>query len=339
MPGEPKVSAGEEAELKLAPEQLGRAGLDGGEPLQLLVSAGRAVASAGDRPYLAGSFDALSPGEVLSLLYSGIRTGLLISRTPWSVIELHFRDGEIAAGSTTDLRLRLGPVLVSHGVIEAETLAELEPLVGPGRKLGKLLTERGVLDAAELYRAIVLQVEEIALELLSWESGTFLFAEGPLPAHSTLRLSKRTRQLCVESARRKLGAPQRLSPSPAETPPKPRHGPLETYRRAFAHIHGTLRDQTGVAQEGLNSYFLEPPAAYRAIFEGVSFTPEGDLPVERILAQAEKAQPGPMGRARALEALESLLAFALFEARNVLLPDAAERLLREVGKLQMRGEL
>ena len=48
---------------------------------------------------------------------------------------------------------------------------------------------------------------------------------------------------------------------------------------------------------------------------------------------------GPLARARAMEALEAFLAFALFEARNVLDADTAERLLQDVGRLQMRGEL
>ncbi|MHB8416589.1 MAG: DUF4388 domain-containing protein [Myxococcales bacterium] len=305
----------------------------------MLVTAGRAVASAGPRPFLAGSFEALSPGEVLSLLYASLRTGVLLSRTQGSLVELCFRDGEIAAGSTTDRRLRLGPVLVSHGLLDAAAFAEIEPLVAPGRKLGKLLTERGLFDAAALYRAVVLQVEEMALELLSWESGTFLFTEGTLPPHATLRLSRRTRELCVEGARRKLALPRPATPPPQQPDAaRPHPGPIETYRRIFRHIHGTLRQQTGVAQEGLNSFFLELPSAYEAIFEGVSFTPEGELPVERVLTQAERVGPGPMARARALEALEALLAFSLFEARNALPPDGAERLLREVGQLQLRGE-
>ena len=339
---EPKVVRGGEAALQLLPEQLARSGLDDGERAELLVTPGRVAAAAGARPFLAGSFDALTPGEVLALLYSSLRTGTLVARAQGSLIELLFRDGEITGGSTNDRRLRLGPVLVRQGWLEPATLAELEPLVTPALRLGKLLTQRGLLDAADLYRAVVLQVQEMALELLSWESGTFLFAEGPLPSHSALRLGKRTRELCVESARRRLRKP---TPPPAAPPREapaaepPRHGPFEIYRRALAHIHATIRAQTGVAQEGLNSFFLGLPEAYARAFAGVSFAADGAFPVERVLAQAEKAQPGPMGRARALEALEALLAFALFEARNALPSDAAERLLREVGQLQMRGEL
>ena len=44
---------------------------------------------------------------------------------------------------------------------------------------------------------------------------------------------------------------------------------------------------------------------------------------------------GAAARARALEALEEFLAFALFEAKNRLPRADAERLLREVGKMQM----
>ena len=50
---------------------------------------------------------------------------------------------------------------------------------------------------------------------------------------------------------------------------------------------------------------------------------------------ASGAYQGAAARARSLEALEELLAFALFEAKNRLPMPDAERLLREVGKMQV----
>jgi hypothetical protein len=139
----------------------------------------------------------------------------------------------------------------------------------------------------------------------------------------------------VELGALKLGA----APPIAAEPIRGRHGPLETYRRIFQHIHRVLREQTGVAQETLNSFFLDLPATYIPLFEGIGFGEDGNLPVEDVLAHAEALHAGPLARARAMEALEALLAFALFEARNVLDAETAERLLQDVGRLQMRGEL
>jgi hypothetical protein len=45
-------------------------------------------------------------------------------------------------------------------------------------------------------------------------------------------------------------------------------------------------------------------------------------------------RPGPAARARALDALESFLTFALFEVGNCLPPAEAARVLGEVGRMQ-----
>jgi hypothetical protein len=398
------IQSADEPALALNKAQLTQAGTWDGAPFELLLVAGRALATAGERPYLAGHFQAWSPGEVVGELSSGLRTGELQARLGPHHTELHLRDGKVVFGATSNPRLRLGPVLVSHGWIEAAVFTELEPLVVPGRRLGKILTDRGILGPADLYRAVILQVEEIVLDLLTWEGGDYLFAEGPVSLHSNLKLSRHTRELSVESARRqavltdlrrrlprearlvandleavrglaswirhgveaganvgdlcrdapdgeqsglrelaaavelgalKLGA----APPIAAEPIRGRHGPLETYRRIFQHIHRVLREQTGVAQETLNSFFLDLPATYIPLFEGIGFGEDGNLPVEDVLAHAEALHAGPLARARAMEALEALLAFALFEARNVLDAETAERLLQDVGRLQMRGEL
>ena len=99
-----------------------------------------------------------------------------------------------------------------------------------------------------------------------------------------------------------------------------------------------LKRETGAAQDGLNSFFLGLPEPYAALFEGLTLSEDGDLPVNEILARAEASAPPSHGRDLALEALENLLSFALFEARNALPGEAAEQLLREVGLLQMRSE-
>jgi hypothetical protein len=87
----------------------------------------------------------------------------------------------------------------------------------------------------------------------------------------------------------------------------------------------------------LNSYFDRLPARNRAVFEGVRFGPDGDLPVARVLenVNAGGEYQGAAARARSLEALEDLLAFALFEVKNCLPRADADAVLREVGHMQM----
>ncbi|MHB1844827.1 MAG: DUF4388 domain-containing protein, partial [Deltaproteobacteria bacterium] len=380
-----KLTEGAEAALVLPREALAGARLAGHGSAGLLAAHGRLLVSAGDRPFLAGRFEALSPGELLGLASSGLRTGELVARAGERQTRLQFHDGEIVGGGSSQRQHRLGRVLVELGWVLVSALAEVEPLVTPERRLGRLRTERGLLAPADLYRALTLQLEEIILDLLGWETGEYLLAEGPLEQPSHLKLQRRTRELCVEGARRQAelqrlrrlvpgsatlaakalgptvaawiadGAEARLRVEEAyqrsglresealgklaeaaaegsialiplaEQPPTQGTGgidPFDAHSRALRLVFETLRRETGVAQEGLNSFFLEPPQGFDALMEGLSFGPDGGFPLDELRARAEKVAPGARGRARALEGLEALLSFCLFESRNVLSPGA-----------------
>jgi hypothetical protein len=114
-------------------------------------------------------------------------------------------------------------------------------------------------------------------------------------------------------------------------------GPFETYRRIFRHVHATLAAVEPGAASRLNSWFDRLPDTRRAIFEGVRMTDDGELDVAAVLMNVSVGgtHKGAAARARSLEALEEFLSFALFEAKNRLSKDQAERLLREVGKMQV----
>ena len=113
-------------------------------------------------------------------------------------------------------------------------------------------------------------------------------------------------------------------------------GPFETYRRIFRHLHGCLAAVQPDAARRLGSYFERLPPAQRAVFRGLRLGPDGDLDVARVLANvgAGGGREGAAARAGALEALESFLAFALFEVKNCLEPAAADRVIADVGRMQ-----
>jgi len=114
-------------------------------------------------------------------------------------------------------------------------------------------------------------------------------------------------------------------------------GPFATYRRIFARVHEAMALANQDAQARLNSYFERLPARNRSVFEGVRFAKDGDIEVSRVLSNvvAQGDYRGAAARARALEALEDLLAFALFEVKNCMERGRADALLREVGRMQM----
>jgi hypothetical protein len=114
-------------------------------------------------------------------------------------------------------------------------------------------------------------------------------------------------------------------------------GPFETYRRVFARVQEAIGAVQPDPHLRLNSYFDRLPARNRAVFEGVRFAAEADLPVGRVLENVTRGgeYQGAAARARSLEALEDLLAFALFEVKNCLPRAEADHVLREVGHMQM----
>jgi hypothetical protein len=102
-------------------------------------------------------------------------------------------------------------------------------------------------------------------------------------------------------------------------------------------VHGALAATIPDAAARLNGYLDQLPEKRRVPFEGVRIGPDGDVDVAQVLGNVSAAGAfrGAAARARALEALDELLAFALFEAKNRLPRDDAERLLREVGRMQV----
>jgi hypothetical protein len=113
--------------------------------------------------------------------------------------------------------------------------------------------------------------------------------------------------------------------------------PFETYRRIFRRVYEAVLAVQPEARRRLNSYFDRLGPKQQPIFEGVWLDEQGDMDVAQILVNvnATGAHKGAAARARALESLEDLLAFMLFEAKNCLPRSEAEALLREVGRIQM----
>jgi hypothetical protein len=114
-------------------------------------------------------------------------------------------------------------------------------------------------------------------------------------------------------------------------------GPFEIYRRIFKHIHAELAKVQRDARARLNSWFDKLPETQRPVFEGVRLDQDGEVDVAQVLLNVTRggAYKGAGARARSLEALESFLAFALFEVKNCLPKAEAEKLLREVGRMQV----
>ncbi len=327
------------------------------------------------RAWFAGSLAALTLPEVVQFVFSSLKTGVLLlafgeedlsrAEDPEQLRRrsIYFKDGQVVFASSSDPTERLGPVLAASGFVPEEELERCARHMKSGRPLGQVLVDEGVLTAGQLYEAITVQVKEIFLACFLETAGEFAFVEGPQDDQNLVKLPERTRDLILQGMKRleelelrragahaAVGAPPPEIvievEGPAATPVPgatarvrvPRAaGPFETYRRIFKRVHAALAAIEPDAAGRLNTWFERLPEKRRAIFEGVRMGDDGEIDVAAILmnVSATGAYQGAAARARSLEALEEFLAFALFEAKNRLAKPEVERLLREVGKMQV----
>jgi hypothetical protein len=375
-----KLVSGRDGEVALPAGEADAARLEGAAEWRALPGLGLLSAAGAAGAWFAGTLAAASVAEVGQLVASTLKTGVLhLSLGAGGARHrktVHFRDGQVVFASSSDPADRLGPVLERLGLASAKDVARCAPLVRPGRPLGQVLVEKGVLDAGRLYEGIAGQVREIFLSSFEVAEGEFLFREEPLDEGNAVRLPERTRDLILaglkraDEAERRRGTPaapdlpppewpeaaraQALTGVPAAASATPRRasappaaagdsaprraGPFEAYRRLFRAVYEAAAGASSEAGRQLDSWFERVPPSRQTLFTGVHFGPDGDLDVDRVLANATAAgAQGAAARARALEALEALLAFALFEACNRLSRDEAEALRREVHRIQMGG--
>lgn len=368
-----RLSVGGEGEVLLPPREAESLGLAGGGEVDLVSARGAFAlvvpARSGDGPkaWLAGSLGALSVPEVVQFLFTSLKTGVLLLAfgeeaaraappdTPDRLRRksIYFRDGQVVFASSSDPTDRLGAVLRREGLVGAEELERCARLARGGRPLGQVLVDEGALDAGQVYEGVTRQVREIVLGAFVETAGEFAFLEGPVDDATAVKLPERTRELLLAGMKRvqeaEAARAAAMTPGPGDpevtievAPPEPAgppraSGPFETYRRIFRHVHGALEAATPGAAGRLNRYLEQLPEKRRAPFVGVHVEADGDLDVAQVLGNVSAAGAfrGAAARARALEALDELLAFALFEAKSRLARDAADRLLREVGRMQV----
>ncbi|MFN7132339.1 MAG: DUF4388 domain-containing protein [Myxococcales bacterium] len=372
-----------------------------GEELALFSPGGSVLLLAREgnrRGFFVGSVATLSVAEIFGFICSAIRSGTLVLQTGPVRRTVQFREGQISQATSTEPAERLGPVLWRNGLLKLEQLEEAEPLVEPGRRLGKVLSEKGWLTPADLYKGMQMQVREIVLAVFCLQEGEFAFVEQEPGEPSGLKLPERTRDLVLagikrseelDALRRRLPAgavPRRpglvdvdaldgahtvdellegtrlglyeglraldelvssgrvalenaaevrarLASSPRvpvsrRLPGTEGLSPLELYRASVRHVCEVLENE-GEPSDRLNTFFRSAPPGFEELFAGVTVR-EGELDVNRVLANAQKQHKGAMGRAMALEALDVFVSFALFDAANILPEDVAKDLARTV---------
>jgi hypothetical protein len=153
---------------------------------------------------LSGNLKTVAFPDILQLLATGKKTGMLECRTSTRQKEVAFKDGNVVfASSLNTAEDLLGNMLLKRGRISK---TDLERAIGlhkqTGRQLGTTLIDMGLFDKNEIAECLKLQIEEIVYNLFSWQDGEFVFHEGVAPRNAPFLVELATMNVIMEGTRR-----------------------------------------------------------------------------------------------------------------------------------------
>lgn len=153
---------------------------------------------------LSGNLKTVSFPDMLQLLATGKKSGILEVTTATRKKEVAFKGGNIIfAASINNHEDRLGATLLRRGKISK---ADLERAVTlhrqTGRPLGTTLIDMNLFSKQEITESLRLQIEEIVYNLFSWREGEFTFREGEKPKDVPFELNLNTTNVIMEGTRR-----------------------------------------------------------------------------------------------------------------------------------------
>lgn len=139
--------------------------------------------------------------EVIEELHRRRWSGQLTLSHQGSEVRITVKDGRLVFASSSNPDHRLGELLLRRGVVGLRALTDASGEVQPGKRLGTVLVEKGLLEPKELVRSVVDQTQENIYRVFQWTGGHFRLKQGSEAAESiTLNIS--TPDLILEGIRR-----------------------------------------------------------------------------------------------------------------------------------------
>lgn len=124
-----------------------------------------------------GDLEHLPIVDVIQLMNSTRKTGVLSVRGRKGESQLVFKDGYIVSASHLNNSVRIGQVLIEKGIITPQQLdqgLQRQQLDGADRKpLAITLIEMGLLAEQDAYKGLQHLIEMTVVEILTWKSGKF----------------------------------------------------------------------------------------------------------------------------------------------------------------------
>ncbi|MFH1699982.1 MAG: DUF4388 domain-containing protein [Candidatus Zixiibacteriota bacterium] len=153
---------------------------------------------------LSGNLKTVSFSDVLQLLSTGKKTGVLTVAMGARKKEIAFSGGNIISAISVNANEDLlGNLLLKRGRINKKDLERAISLhKSSGRALGATLIDMQLFDKDEVSECLRMQIEEIVYNLFSWVDGEFSFAEGESPKNATFLVNLSTMNIIMEGTRR-----------------------------------------------------------------------------------------------------------------------------------------
>ncbi|MEJ2200224.1 MAG: DUF4388 domain-containing protein [Desulfuromonadaceae bacterium] len=151
---------------------------------------------------MAGSLGDIAVADLLSFFNMFRKTGVLSFCFAGGKKELFFQRGEIVFATSSLPEDDLGELLCALGKLERSVLQRMRIPGTASVVLGKLLVEKGVVSAKDLWQAARHQVEVIVYHLFALTQGSYYFQVRELEDEQHVRLSMSTQNLIMEGLRR-----------------------------------------------------------------------------------------------------------------------------------------
>jgi len=127
--------------------------------------------------FFAGELEHLPIVDVIQLLHSTRKSGILRVASRKGESQLVFKDGCIVSANHLNSSVRIGKILVDFNIISQEALAlalQAQLRAGKDRKpLIVTLIERGVVKEEDAYKGLERLIELTLVEIFTWKKGTF----------------------------------------------------------------------------------------------------------------------------------------------------------------------
>jgi hypothetical protein len=151
---------------------------------------------------MAGQLGDVGVVDLLSFFNMFRKSGLLHFNLSGGSKTLYFKNGEIAHAASTFPEEEIVEILYSLGKFDRGVLQGVRQFANGDLPLGKILVDRNIITAKDLWAATRNQVETIVYNLFAFHEGDFVFVDAAPAEDKLVSLSMNTQNLIMEGLRR-----------------------------------------------------------------------------------------------------------------------------------------